>query len=205
MKNPDYKGKWYPPMIENPSYIGEWKPNQIPNPHYFHDDAPHKLAPIDAIGFELWTMQNALLFDNILVSSNEQKAREFADQTWKVRKGIENAQKSLMEPTPKTEGSEGEGIISQLLNNGRWVLENYTTYVVLVVVGFIVFGVLTRIRRPSKAALPKADEAATTTTTRKKTPEKDSEDEKVEGSENESPEGKVRHRNVAKAKGATTN
>ncbi len=30
--NPNYKGKWHPPLINNPDYKGKWKPRKIPNP-----------------------------------------------------------------------------------------------------------------------------------------------------------------------------
>lgn len=38
--NPDYKGKWYPPMIDNPAYKGVWSPRLIPNPDFFEDLTP---------------------------------------------------------------------------------------------------------------------------------------------------------------------
>lgn len=38
--NPDYKGKWYAPMIDNPAYKGEWAPKKIPNPDWFEDLTP---------------------------------------------------------------------------------------------------------------------------------------------------------------------
>jgi hypothetical protein len=40
--NPDYKGKWYAPMIDNPAYKGEWAPRQISNPAWFEDLTPAK-------------------------------------------------------------------------------------------------------------------------------------------------------------------
>ena len=40
--NPDYKGKWYAPMIDNPEYKGEWAPRKIANPDYFEDLSPVK-------------------------------------------------------------------------------------------------------------------------------------------------------------------
>lgn len=41
-KNPDYKGKWVPPMIDNPEYKGEWKPRQIGKSieQYIEDQGP---------------------------------------------------------------------------------------------------------------------------------------------------------------------
>lgn len=40
--NPEYKGKWYAPMIDNPAYKGEWAPRKIDNPDYFEDLTPAK-------------------------------------------------------------------------------------------------------------------------------------------------------------------
>ena len=40
--NPDYKGKWYAPLIDNPEYKGEWAPRKISNPSWFEDLSPVK-------------------------------------------------------------------------------------------------------------------------------------------------------------------
>jgi len=92
VSNPEYKGKWYPPRVENPAYKGEWKARQIPNPEHFEDAAPWKsLAPIGAVGFELWTMDDGVLFDNVLITRSEEEAKEFAAKTWGVRHAAETA------------------------------------------------------------------------------------------------------------------
>jgi len=88
ISNPDFKGKWYPPKIDNPEYIGEWSPRQIENPHYFFDESPYAVAPIGGIGIELWTMQDGILFDNILVASDPAVATEAA-QGFHQRKKLE--------------------------------------------------------------------------------------------------------------------
>ena len=87
--NPAYKGKWEPPMIDNPAYKGEWKPRQIPNPEYFHDEHPNHFTPIGGIGFELWTMDADLLFDNIYVGHSIEDARAFAEETFLKKYPIE--------------------------------------------------------------------------------------------------------------------
>ncbi|KAG0525594.1 hypothetical protein BDA96_06G069500 [Sorghum bicolor] len=69
-QNPAYKGKWHAPMIDNPNYKGIWKPQEIPNPEYFELDKPD-FDPIAAIGIEIWTMQDGILFDNILIADDE--------------------------------------------------------------------------------------------------------------------------------------
>lgn len=86
--NPAYKGKWYAPMIDNPNYKGIWKPQQIPNPEYFELEKPN-LEPIAAIGIEIWTMQDGILFDNILIGLDEKVAEDYREKTWKGKFSIE--------------------------------------------------------------------------------------------------------------------
>ncbi|XP_054016703.1 calnexin-like isoform X2 [Hylaeus anthracinus] len=85
-KNPRYKGKWSPPLINNPNYKGKWKPKLIHNPNYFNDENPFQMMSIFAVGFELWSMSTDILFDNILVTDNEDVARKWADDTFEVRR-----------------------------------------------------------------------------------------------------------------------
>jgi calnexin len=75
--NPDFKGEWKAPQISNPAYKGEWKPKKIPNPHYFVDQHPHNLPEIDGIGFDLWTMNDGIVFDNIIVTTDKAIADKF--------------------------------------------------------------------------------------------------------------------------------
>ncbi|KAF1745088.1 LOW QUALITY PROTEIN: hypothetical protein MXB_4260 [Myxobolus squamalis] len=65
--NPNYK-VWTPPMIKNPAFKGIFKPRQIPNPKYFYDEHPYKMQPVAAIGFELLAVNPGIIFDNILVT-----------------------------------------------------------------------------------------------------------------------------------------
>ena len=49
---------------------GKWAPRRIPNPAYFEDETPfHSLLPVTAVGFELWSMDKNIFFDNIIVTS----------------------------------------------------------------------------------------------------------------------------------------
>ncbi|KAJ2849587.1 hypothetical protein IWW36_002520 [Coemansia brasiliensis] len=98
-RNPDYKGKWSPPLIDNPAYKGKWTPRRIANPDYFEDLAPYKLAKIDAIGFELWTMQAGITFDNIYLGDSVELANRIADDVWKPKHDSELA--VLEETNPK--------------------------------------------------------------------------------------------------------
>lgn len=87
-RNPAYKGKWHAPLIDNPNYKGIWKPQQIPNPDYFELDHPD-IEPVAAIGIEIWTMQDGILFDNILITSDEKTAESYRETTWKPKFEVE--------------------------------------------------------------------------------------------------------------------
>jgi calnexin len=89
--NPDYKGKWIHPKIDNPLYKGEWAPKQIENPNYFEDPEPHRLHPMSGAGFEIWTMQNQIEFDNVFVDNSLEKAIEFGKATWAIKYAFEKA------------------------------------------------------------------------------------------------------------------
>ncbi|GMH16699.1 hypothetical protein Nepgr_018540 [Nepenthes gracilis] len=83
-RNPAYKGKWHPPLIDNPDYKGIWKPQDIPNPNYFELEIPD-FEPIAAIGIEIWTMQDGVLFDNILIADDEKTAEMYQESMWKPK------------------------------------------------------------------------------------------------------------------------
>ncbi|EPZ36059.1 Concanavalin A-like lectin/glucanase, subgroup domain-containing protein [Rozella allomycis CSF55] len=94
ISNPNYRGKWKRPLISNPNYKGKWSPKKIPNPEYFEDDKIYKFTPMTAVGFELWTMQNDILFDNIFISDSIQDAEKFSDETFKLK----SKEEALKEP-----------------------------------------------------------------------------------------------------------
>lgn len=115
--NPNYKGKWFAPMINNPGYQGKWKPAKIPNPDYYHDAEPYKMTPIAGIGIELWTMSDAIYFDNILITNNYALADSFAKETFDVKMSV---------------SGDGGNIFKRILdysNKNPWL---YAVYVVLV-------------------------------------------------------------------------
>ncbi|KAL7913075.1 calnexin [Trichoderma velutinum] len=91
IKNPDYKGKWSAPFIDNPAYKGVWAPRKIKNPDYYEDKNPANFEPIGAIGFEIWTMTNDILFDNIYIGHSVEDAEKLAAETFFVKNPIEQA------------------------------------------------------------------------------------------------------------------
>jgi len=90
-RNPDYKGKWSAPFIDNPSYKGVWAPRKIKNPDYFEDKTPADFEPMGAIGFEIWTMQNNILFDNIYIGHSIEDADKLAAETFHLKHPVEKA------------------------------------------------------------------------------------------------------------------
>lgn len=86
INNPVYKGKWYAPLIDNPNYKGKWKPQRIPNPDFFEDTDPFRMTDIAAVGLELWSMSNMILFDNIIITDDETVADSWAAETFDLKR-----------------------------------------------------------------------------------------------------------------------
>ncbi|MCJ1306427.1 hypothetical protein MMC25_000069 [Agyrium rufum] len=105
-KNPEYKGKWTAPYIDNPAYKGVWKPRKIKNPAYFEDKTPANFEPMGAIGFEIWTMQSDILFDNIYIGHSIEDAEKLKSATFDIKHPIESAEEEATKPkapeTPKS-------------------------------------------------------------------------------------------------------
>ncbi|KAL8837062.1 MAG: hypothetical protein Q9205_006282 [Flavoplaca limonia] len=99
-RNPEYKGKWTAPYIDNPAYKGVWKPKKIPNPDYYEDKTPANFEPMGAIGFEIWTMQNNILFDNIYIGHSIEDAEKVKTETYDVKHPIETAEDEATRPKP---------------------------------------------------------------------------------------------------------
>jgi len=90
------------PYIDNPAYKGVWKPRKIPNPEYFEEKEPLKsIGNIAGIGFEIWSMQSDILFDNILLTDNESEAASFAKATYHVKKAVEDEAEKASKPADK--------------------------------------------------------------------------------------------------------
>jgi calnexin len=89
ISNPAYKGRWTAPLIDNPKYIGEWSPRKIENPDYY-EVGKISLLPIRAVGFEIWTMDQGIVFDNIYIGKDVAAAKKFADATFGKKKAVED-------------------------------------------------------------------------------------------------------------------
>lgn len=93
IRNPDYKGVWKAPLINNPAYIGKWEQKRIPNPDYFEDFHPYKFTPVAAVGFELWTLQNGIIFDNIYIGHDEKEAFDLVENFWRGKSNLEHEER----------------------------------------------------------------------------------------------------------------
>lgn len=112
IRNPDYKGPWVQPLIANPEYKGEWAPRNIPNPDYFEDISASNLEPIGGLGFELWTMQADILFDNIYVGHSLHEAETIGNKTFFLKHALEEAEE--LEAVPPPTGQDPTGYPSEL-------------------------------------------------------------------------------------------
>ncbi|KAF9154006.1 hypothetical protein BG015_002149 [Linnemannia schmuckeri] len=108
ISNPAYKGKWSAPLIDNPNYKGVWAPRKIPNPGFFEDLSPANFEKIGAVGFEIWTMQKDILFDNIYIGHSVADAESLAAETWEIKYKAEKEQEELANPIPKSKEDDSK-------------------------------------------------------------------------------------------------
>lgn len=102
--NKEYTGPWIQPMIDNPNYVGEWKPRMIANPHYYEDDKPSNLNKlVGGLGFELWSMSDEILFDNIYLGHSIAEAERIGNLTFKVKYLLEDQHKRANKPKIQNE------------------------------------------------------------------------------------------------------
>ncbi|XP_072914422.1 calmegin [Hemitrygon akajei] len=126
--NPAYKGRWKAPMIANPNYKGVWTPRKIPNPNYFEDSNPFQMISISAIGLELWSLTDNIMFDNFIISSDEEVVKQWVKDSWAQAKAIYDA--------------DGPDLIMQLIlaaDKRPWLWGVYVFTVALPVILFISF------------------------------------------------------------------
>ena len=97
--NPDYKGPWSAKRIKNPKYVGVWKPKQVDNPNY--DEKLVTFPELTHVGFELWTVNNGTIFDNIYVGDSIDEANALAKATSDKTKGKEKGAKDAWDKERK--------------------------------------------------------------------------------------------------------
>jgi len=103
IKNPEFKGEWAAKRIPNPKYKGVWKPKQVPNPDYEKETV---FGPISAVGFELWTVNNGSIFDNILITDDVATAEKAAAAIIEANKGEKDAKEAFKKAKEEKEAAE---------------------------------------------------------------------------------------------------
>jgi len=96
--NPEYKGVWRPKQIENPKYQGEWVHPMIDNPAYKPADDLYSYPSFGVVGLELWQVKAGSIFDNFLVTDDEElaaAARKAINTRRENEKALEKAESDL--------------------------------------------------------------------------------------------------------------
>ena len=79
IRNPLFQGPWRRPLVANPVFKGLWKPRRIPNPDWYANTRPTAdIAPLTAIGFDLWTVVAGISIDNIVIGRSKRALDAFA-------------------------------------------------------------------------------------------------------------------------------
>lgn len=131
IKNPEYKGKWRAPMIENANYKGKWKARKIPNPDYFEDSEPYKMTAIGAIGLELWSMSDNIMFDNFIITNDKAVADQWGADSWEIKHRVELAGVSS--------GRSVVGAIMDATNERPWLWAVFIVVIILPIVLIIAY------------------------------------------------------------------
>ncbi|KAG1693186.1 Calnexin [Nymphon striatum] len=113
--NPEFKGKWKPAMVDNPNYKGVWKPGRIPNPDFFEDKKPYSMMPIGAIGLELWSMSDGILFDNIIISDSVSVVEKFAEDSFALKKEKADAETNIWDTILKKTNNHPYGMLVYIM------------------------------------------------------------------------------------------
>jgi len=167
--NPAFKGKWKAPLIDNPAYKGIWKPQKIKNPDYFEEPNPvERLTPIGAIGLELWTMSENVVFDNFILAQDIASVDKFTVETWDVKAPLEASSSS----SPSSESVIGALLRIANENPAMWAL-----YVIVALLPVILIYLLCCRSNDDEEDVVSAATEAAAAARRKKTDEPTKDDE----------------------------
>jgi calreticulin len=81
VRNPDYKGEWHPEIIRNPNYRGKWEPPLVEQ-HADKDPTFGKYPALSYIGLEFFQNVPNTIFDNFLVTDDEDYARSVLEEVF---------------------------------------------------------------------------------------------------------------------------
>jgi calreticulin len=106
--NPAYHGPWHPKRIPNPAYKGAWVHPMIANPDYKPNPELYAFDSFKHIAIEIWQVKAGSIYDNLLVTDDEDVAAEWAKK-WEARKSAEKAMADkLKEEEDKKAAAEAE-------------------------------------------------------------------------------------------------
>jgi calreticulin len=106
--NPEYKGAWRPKQIENPKYQGEWVHPMIDNPDYKPSNDLYSYPSFGAVGLELWQVKAGSIFDNFLVTDDEELAAAARKAIDARRENEKKLEKVESEEAAKLAAAEAE-------------------------------------------------------------------------------------------------
>ncbi|XP_074060497.1 calreticulin-3 isoform X3 [Macrotis lagotis] len=94
--NSELDGEWQPSVIQKPNYKDRlksmkmdnldykdiWLHQKIENPGYLQEFELAEYENIGVIGLELWQVRSGTIFDNFLITDDENYAADFGQKTW---------------------------------------------------------------------------------------------------------------------------
>ncbi|XP_020023348.2 calreticulin-3 [Castor canadensis] len=97
--NGELDGDWQAPLLQKPPYQDGLKPEGISKDVWLHQKVKgtsyltqydlSEFEDIGAIGLELWQVRSGTIFDNFLITDDEEYAERFGKATWGETKGPE--------------------------------------------------------------------------------------------------------------------
>lgn len=126
--NRNYKGPWIQPVIPNPNFKGEWEPDMIANPYYFEDKHPTNLKPIGGIGFELWAIEEDILFDNIYVGHSIKEAELIGNATFVPKFKSESTTYEINKPKAAKPPSPPPRDFDEIMNESKLSFSFYQIF-----------------------------------------------------------------------------
>uniref|UniRef100_A0A2K6LX03 Calreticulin 3 n=1 Tax=Rhinopithecus bieti TaxID=61621 RepID=A0A2K6LX03_RHIBE len=126
--NGELDGDWPAPMLQKPPYQDGLRPEGIDKDIWLHHKMKNtnyltqydlsEFENIGAIGLELWQVRSGTIFDNFLITDDEEYADNFGKATWGETKGPEREMDAIQakEEMKKAREEEEEELLSGKMN-----------------------------------------------------------------------------------------
>ncbi|XP_011884173.1 PREDICTED: calreticulin-3 [Cercocebus atys] len=126
--NGELDGDWPASMLQKPPYQDGLKPEGIDKDIWLHHKMKNtnyltqydlsEFENIGAIGLELWQVRSGTIFDNFLITDDEEYADNFGKATWGETKGPEREMDAIQakEEMKKAREEEEEELLSAKMN-----------------------------------------------------------------------------------------